>query len=74
LSGYEHLGRIAIRHRLTPRLREFRGHIGYEVRPSVRRRGHASAMLAAVLPVAGALGIDPVLITCDEEQCLAPRR
>ena len=30
------------------------GHIGYDVRPSARRRGHATAMLAAALPLAAA--------------------
>jgi len=67
VSGEEYLGRIAIRHRLTPWLREYGGHIGYDIRPSARRRGHGTAMLAAALPVAGALGIDPALITCDED-------
>lgn len=61
----EYLGRIAIRHRLTPTLLKVGGHIGYDVRPSARRRGHATAMLHAALPVAHGLGIDPVLITCE---------
>jgi predicted acetyltransferase len=66
-SGDEYLGRISIRHRLTPELLELAGHIGYDVRPSTRRQGHATAMLGAALPVAHALGIDPVLVTCDED-------
>jgi predicted acetyltransferase len=65
VDGSTYLGRIAIRHRLTPALREFGGHIGYDVRRSARRQGHATAMLAAALPVAAALGIDSALITCD---------
>lgn len=65
VDGAEYLGRIAIRHRLTPTLLEWGGHIGYDVRPSARRRGHATAMLAAARPVAARLGIDPVLVTCD---------
>lgn len=65
VEGPEYLGRIAIRHRLTPFLLEVGGHIGYDVRPSVRRRGHATAMLRAALPVAKGLGIDPALVTCD---------
>lgn len=60
----EYLGRLAIRHRLTPRLLEVGGHIGYDVRPSARRRGHATAMLAAALPLSRDLGIDRVLVTC----------
>ena len=67
VSGDEYLGRIVIRHRLTQRLRDYGGHIGYDIRPSARRQGHATAMLAAALPVANALGIDPALVTCDED-------
>jgi predicted acetyltransferase len=61
-----YLGRIAIRHRLTPTLREVGGHIGYDARHSARRRGHATAMLAAALPAAHSLSIDPALVTCDD--------
>lgn len=63
----EYLGRISIRHRLTQHLLDYGGHIGYDIRPSARRRGHATAMLARALPVAAGLGIDPALITCDED-------
>ncbi|MDX6354150.1 MAG: hypothetical protein QOF98_1053 [Streptomyces sp.] len=65
VEGDAFLGRIAVRHRLNDFLREFGGHIGYDMRPSARRRGHATAMLRAALPVIAALGIDPALITCD---------
>jgi len=67
IEGTDYLGRISIRHRLTPRLLEIGGHIGYDVRPSARRRGHATAMLQAVLPHAHDLGIDPALLTCDTD-------
>jgi len=66
-DGDDYLGRVAIRHRLTPWLREFGGHIGYWIRPSARRQGHAGAAFRAGLPVAYELGIDPVLVTCDED-------
>jgi predicted acetyltransferase len=64
-DGSTYLGRIEVRHRLTPALRQHGGHIGYDVRPSARRRGHATAMLRAVLPHAAALGIERALLTCD---------
>lgn len=67
VDGDQYLGRLAIRHRLTPALREIGGHIGYDVRPSARRRGHATAMLRDALPVARELGIDRALITCDTD-------
>ncbi|WP_229700005.1 GNAT family N-acetyltransferase [Streptomyces kronopolitis] len=61
-----YLGRVTFRHGLTPSLLDHGGHIGYAVRPGARRRGHATAMLRAALPVAHhELGIDPVLVTCD---------
>jgi predicted acetyltransferase len=73
VEGEEYLGRLAIRHRLTPRLLDLGGHIGYDVKPSARRRGHATAMLAAALPVTHALGIDPALVTCDESNLRSRR-
>jgi len=49
VEGDEFLGSISVRHRLNAALEAWGGHIGYTVRPSARGRGHASAMLAAML-------------------------
>jgi predicted acetyltransferase len=65
IDGDEYLGRIGIRHRLTPALLETGGHIGYDVRRSARRRGHATEMLRQALIVARGLGTDPALVTCN---------
>lgn len=65
VEGDEFLGRIGIRHRLTSLLVAAGGHVGYDVRPSARRRGHATAMLRASLPVMRELGIESALLTCD---------
>jgi predicted acetyltransferase len=65
VSGSEFFGRISIRHRLTPQLRRFGGHIGYDVAPTARRQGHATRALALAIPVAHDLGIDHALLTCD---------
>jgi predicted acetyltransferase len=73
VEGPEYLGRISLRHRLNEQLRNLGGHIGYDVRPSARRQGHATAMLAAVLPFALAMGIDPALVTCNVDN-VASRR
>ena len=67
MGSTEYLGRISNLYRLTPTLLEWGGHIGYDVRPSARRRGYATAMLAAARPVAAGLGIDPALVTCDPD-------
>jgi predicted acetyltransferase len=66
VEGETYLGRLSIRHSLTQWLLDFGGHIGYVVRPSARRQGHATRMLAAALPIASSLGLDPVLLTCDD--------
>ncbi len=65
MQGEQYLGRVQVRHHLTLFLREFGVRIGYYVVPRVRRRGHATAILAAALPVAAALGIECALVTCD---------
>lgn len=67
VDGEDYLGRLAIRHRLTDFLLEVGGHIGYDVRPTRRREGHATAMLRQSLPWARGLGIDPALVTCDDD-------
>lgn len=67
VEGDEWLGRLSIRHRLTPPLLELGGHIGYVVRPSARRKGYATQMLVQSLPCAAELGIDPALVTCDND-------
>jgi predicted acetyltransferase len=69
----EVLGRLAIRHRLTPALESAGGHIGYDVRPSARRQGHATAMLHAALPIAHGLGINPALLTCEKTNTASKR-
>jgi predicted acetyltransferase len=67
VDGEEFLGRVGIRHRLTDHLLAVGGHIGYWIRPSARRQGHATAAFSAALRVAYGLGIDPALLTCDED-------
>lgn len=61
----DYLGRITVRHRLTETLLSWGGHIGYGVRPSARRRGHATTALAQVLRLCPELGIERALVTCD---------
>lgn len=67
VDGPSYLASIRIRHRLTPQLEQMGGHIGYDVAPSARLRGHGTAMLAAALPKAAELGIDSALITCSAD-------
>ena len=61
----DYLGRISLRHPLNDKLRWHGGHVGYEVRPSRRREGHATTMLRGVLPHARALGLSAGVGTVD---------
>lgn len=61
------LGVSKLRHHLTPSLENHGGHIGYFIRPSQRRKGYGSLILALTLEKAQARGIKPVRITCDTD-------
>ncbi len=64
VDGAEVLGVSNLRHRLTDSLLREGGHIGYGIRPTVRRRGHGSALLAGTLREAAQFGIGRALVTC----------
>lgn len=61
------VGRVHIRHALSPSLLRMGGHIGYGVRPAHRRRGYATEMLRQGLQVLDRLGVSSVLATCDDD-------
>lgn len=60
------VGRVHIRHELNDYLCEFGGHIGYSIRPSMRRKGYGTRALALGLEKAKFLGLHRVLVTADE--------
>jgi nicotinamidase-related amidase len=63
----EIVGRTSIRHRLNDFLATEGGHIGYAVLAEHRRRGYATEILRQSLAIAAGLGIDRVLVTCDDD-------
>lgn len=65
VEGDEFLGRVDIRHHLNPRLSQEGGHIGYDVRPTQRRKGYGKLALELGIAKARELGIEEVLVTCD---------
>lgn len=67
------IGEISIRHRLTPALERYGGHIGYGVRFSEWGKGYGTRMLRLALDEATVLGLDRVLITCDDDNIASAR-
>ena len=61
------LGTTSLRHYLTPLLEDVGGHMGYSIRPSVRRRGYGTRILALALEKARERGFERVLVTCDTD-------
>jgi len=62
----EIVGTLHIRHKLNDGLMVTGGHIGYGVRPTARRKGYATQMLACALDKCREMGIDRALVTCDK--------
>ena len=61
------VGAVNIRHYLNESLLISGGHIGDGVRPSERRKGVATKMIALALQECRKLGITKVLMVCDKE-------
>ncbi|HPH95182.1 MAG TPA: GNAT family N-acetyltransferase [Anaerolineaceae bacterium] len=67
------IGRSSLRHYLNPALELRGGHIGYAIRPSMRRQGHGTRILALTLEKARELGLTRVLVTCDTSNIASAR-
>ncbi len=67
------IGLSSLRHRLTPGLKQRGGHIGYYIRPSQRRKGYGTVILALTLEKAHRLGLERVLVTCDKDNAASAR-
>jgi predicted acetyltransferase len=68
------VGRASIRHVLTPPLGESAGHIGYAVLPAYRNAGYGTRILRAAVRYAhDTLGLERVLVTCDDDNAASIR-
>lgn len=72
-AGGRILGELYIRRRLSERLENIGGHVGYKVRPSCRNRGVATAALRLALRKLAALGIEKALVTCRDTNLASAR-
>ncbi len=61
------IGWTKIRHRLNKKLLLEGGNIGYSIRPSARNQGYGTRILELALAEAKRMGIEKVLVTCDDD-------
>jgi predicted acetyltransferase len=61
------VGRVSVRFSSDAEVLTRVGHVGYAVRPAFRGRGHASEMLRQAVVLARSHGVEPVLVTCDDD-------
>ena len=50
-----------------PHLEKEGGHIGYNIRPTERKKGYGTAILSLTLAKARGLGLKEVIVTCDSD-------
>ncbi|GEM45224.1 GNAT family N-acetyltransferase [Deinococcus cellulosilyticus] len=67
------VGSISFRHELNDFLKEFGGHIGYEVARNHRGKGYGTLALQKVLEHARARGYERVMLTCDDSNLASSR-
>jgi predicted acetyltransferase len=68
-----YLGCITLRHALNYFLLRAGGHVGYGLRPSARGRGLAGRALRMIFPRAQQLGLERLLVTCDDSNAASAR-
>jgi predicted acetyltransferase len=64
MRGETILGASRLRETLTPALQVWGGHISYDIRPSERRKGYGTQLLALTLDKARDLGLSRVRLMC----------
>ena len=74
ISDNKLVGMIDLRHHIDhPILGTWGGHIGYSVHPEERRKGYATRMLQLDLDKARQLGLQRVMVTCDDGNIASER-
>jgi predicted acetyltransferase len=73
VSGQHVIGQSSLRHHLNPSLEREGGHIGYNIRPSERRKGFGTMILSLTLEKAKGIGLTRVFVTCDTDNVASAR-
>ncbi len=66
-DGQTYIGRVSLRHELNDFLSRFGGHIGYDIRPSMRRQGYGMLICKLGLEEARKIGLRRAQLTVDED-------
>lgn len=72
-NGTRLVGEIRLRPVLTEPFEQHYGHIGYNIRPSERRKGYGERQLALLLDKARALGLKRVMLTIEGKNTASER-
>lgn len=67
LKNTKVIGIVNARHELNDYLRNFGGHIGYSILKNERRKGYGKLLLNYACNFLFSLGLEKILITCDNE-------
>lgn len=67
------VGCMQVHHVLNERMKNYTGHVGYSVRPSERRKGYATMMLAKAKDYLSSFGFSEIQVSCLPEN-VASRR
>lgn len=67
VDGKTYAGDLELRHYLNDSLKYFGGHIGYKIRPVMRRQGYGKLICKLGILEARRKGITDILITCDDD-------
>ncbi|MDH5673051.1 MAG: GNAT family N-acetyltransferase [Myxococcales bacterium] len=71
--GAKIVGRLSLRHELNDALRQDGGHVGYGVVASERGKGYARRLLELSLPLARAVGLPRIMLSCDDDNLPSSR-
>jgi predicted acetyltransferase len=67
------IGEVSFRHELNEMLKNFGGHVGYGIRPSLSGQGLATIALKLTMERAKNMGISELLLTCTAENSASRR-